>query len=166
VFRQYTYIRLLYTHNGMDPNITNLKANHNTCIMLKSDQVWLHVSASLEAINLINYNICYTWSNCSTTNGLMIASSKAETCSQPLSHFNIIQLMCLTGSNLLLLLQYTTGWTISSNNKFYINFQAKCRTALIKIIFSCNPHWHHWDQTVSWNIFGTYALQPEFRKYA
>jgi hypothetical protein len=36
-----------------------------------------------------------------TTNGLMIASCKAETCSQPtMTHFNTIQVLCLTDSSL------------------------------------------------------------------
>ena len=53
------------------------------------------------------------------------------------------------------------GYYISSN-KFYSIFQAQFGTELMKIIiFSWNPHWHRWNQTVPLNIFGKTALPHE-----
>jgi hypothetical protein len=63
----------------------------------------------------LTFHVFYTWSNCSVTNGLTMAPYRAETSSQPWPHINIIYVLCLTDSASLLLLQHTTGWTLSSN---------------------------------------------------
>jgi hypothetical protein len=65
-------------------------------------------------------------------NDLMMSSSKAETCSQPWSLFNIIQVLCLTDSNLFLLLQHTR-WTISAFNKTGIFIKLVFKTTNLKL---------------------------------